>query len=804
MENSQLDLQEKHNSFDFLEQFFLYLRYWHYFLISTVICFFVVKYYLNHTVSVYESKAKVKIIDDSKNSFILPNSPVAMFGRNKVNLDNEIEVLKSYRLLEQVCKSLNLNNQYYNVGYLNNVEIWKNRPFTIEWLDNSAKMDEKSISFEIEITNEGYKVVSSSSGSSSKVHPFNSIQSINGIPYKLMRQVDVNLKALSGRKFLIVHASVRSVALGLSGSLNISNSNKNSDILILSLVGANRDKSEVILNEIIKQFDIDGLNDRRLVSQRTIDFVNLRFKSIEKQLDSVETNKATYKRNEGLTFIGEDAITATKGKVDATNDVFQVETQIALSKVLEQTVKADKKLGLMPANIGLTNNGINQSISEYNSVVLERERYAVSGGANNPMIQSANAKLGSLKVNISESIKAYQKELEVSLSKNDYIKNTSGSKFSAIPNNEKVLRGIERQQNIKEALYLLLLQKREEAAVNVAIASSSIKVVDFAMTSSSPVAPKKGTYYLAAILIGLLIPFLFLYIGFLLDDKLHTKEDILKLTKNKIILSEVPHINADVRLTGLNDRSILGESFRILRTNLSYIFPLKEQKTAQTIMITSTIKGEGKTFTALNLSISFSIMNKKVLLIGADMRNPQLHNYLNIKKNQHGLQDYLHDVSVNWQSTVNKNYLDNENLDIILSGTIPPNPAELLSNGRLEKLIEEAKKEYDFIIVDTPPTLLVTDTLVISHLADTTLYVVRADYTPKKILEFSVNLSDKGKLKNMAYVINNVGSNYKGYGTYGYNYKYNYAYGYGYGYDADLGTKKSFLGRIMSIFKKSK
>ena len=255
-------------------------------------------------------------------------------------------------------------------------------------------------------------------------------------------------------------------------------------------------------------------------------------------------------------------------------------------------------------------------------------------------IKALNNKLANLKINIAESINAYQQELAVSLSKNDYIKKSSTEKFSAIPNNDKVIRGIERQQNIKETLYLLLLQKREEAAINVAIASSSIKIVDYALTGSSPVAPKRGTYFLAAILIGLLIPFLILYIGFLLDDKLHTKEDILKLTRNKIILSEVPHINAENRLTGLNDRSILGESFRILRTNLSYIFPLQNEKTAQTIMITSTIKGEGKTFTALNLSISFSIMNKKVLLIRADMRNPQLHNYCNSD----------HDVCINMLS----------------------------------------------------------------------------------------------------------------------------------------------------------
>ena len=802
MENSKLDFQEKHNNFDFLEQFLIYLRYWHYFLISAVICFFVVKYYLNHTVALYETKAKVKIIDDSKNGFTLPNSPVALFSRNKVNLDNEIEVLKSYRLLEQVCKSLNLNTQYYNVGYLNNIEIWKKRPFTIDWLDTSIKLDDKNISFEIEIADGGYKLVNSNSTSSSKVFPFNSIQYINATPYRLTLQIGINLNTLNGRKFLIVHSPINSTVLNLSESLNIVNSNKNSDILFISLTGANSDKSEVILNEIIKQFDADGLNDRRLISKRTIIFVNERFKSLENELDSIETNKADYKRNNELTFINADAVTATTGKIVSTNDVFQVETQIALAKVLEQTINADKKLNLLPANIGLTNTGINQLISDFNVAVLEREKLSVSGGVNNPGIQFLNSKLASLKLNTLESIKAYQQELEVSLSKNNYIKGTSNDKFSSIPNNEKILRRIERQQNIKETLYLLLLQKREEASINLAITSSSIKVVDYALTSYSPVSPKKGTYYFVAILVGLLIPFLILYVSFLMDDKLHTKDDVLKLTKNKIILSEIPHIESDVKITSINDRTILGESFRILRTNLTYIFPLQKEHIGQTIMITSTIKGEGKTFTALNLATSFSIMNKKVLLIGADMRNPQLHNYLTIKKNELGLQDYLSSMSIDWNGIVKKSQLDNDNLDIILSGTIPPNPAELLSNGRLEKLINEAKKEYDYIIIDTAPTLLVTDTLVISQLVDTTLYVVRADFTPKMILEFSVNLSDKGKLKNMAYVINNVGSNYKGYASYGYNYKYNYAYGYGYGYENDLGIKKPFLKRLTSLFKR--
>ena len=801
MENNRQEHKQDDHSFEIVEQLFFYLRFWPYFLVSVLFCFLVSKYYLNHSVSVFETKAKVKIIDDSKNNFVLPNSPVALFSKNKVNLENEIEVIKSYRLLEQVCKNLNLNTQYFNVGYLNNIEIWKNRPFSIAWLDNSVTMDRKSISFEIEIVKNGYKLVASDL-KTDVVLPFNTVQHINGIPYTLTLQVGEKLAPLLGTKYLISHQPLSSSILSLSGGLSIVNSNKNSDILIISLSNANKDKSESILNEIIRQFEVDGLNDKRLVYNRTIEFVNERFKSLENELDSIETNKASFKRNNELTFITADAQTATLRKISATDDVFQIETQIALAKVLEQTIIADKKLNLLPANIGLSNNGVNQLIVDYNTVVLERDKNLVSAAENNPRTQFFNSKLVDLKANILQSVKSYQQELEVALSKNNFIRKSSSDKFSAIPINEKILRGIERQQNLKETLYLLLLQKREEAAINLAITSSSMKVIDYALTNGNPISPKRGTFYLISILIGLLIPFLIIYINQLLDNKLHTKEDVLKIIKDKIILSEVPHIETNLKLTSVNDRSILGESFRILRTNMSYIFPLQNNKIGQTIMVTSTIKGEGKTFTSLNLAISFSIMNKKVLVIGADMRNPQLHNYISISKNENGLQDYLHDYSTDWHSIVKKNCItNNPSLDIILSGAIPPNPAELLSNGRLGKLLEEAKKEYDFVILDTPPTLLVTDTLIISPLVDTTLYVVRADFTPKNLLDFSVTLSDRGKLINMAYVINNVGNNYKVY-SYKYGYNYSYNYGYGYGYEMDGVIKKTFIKRLFSVFFK--
>ncbi|WP_162126233.1 GumC family protein [Flavobacterium phycosphaerae] len=804
MDNSHIDSHEKVSNFNIIEEFFKYFRYWYYFLISVLVCFFAVKYYLNHTIPVYESQTSVKIIDDSKNSFTLPSTGLSLFSRSKVNLDNQIEVLKSYRLLEQVTKSLNLNTQYFKVNYFNNLELWKSRPFNVEWLSSSVANENKTLTIEIELQKEGYRILEVNGNDKNELVPYNAIRNIKGIPFRLSLQIGANPEKFFGNQYSIRKSSVQSTVVGLAAALKISNKNENSDVLNLSITGANKDKSEAILNEIIKQFDIDGLNDRRLVSQRTIEFVNERFKSLEKELDSIETRKANYKRNKELTFLEADAASVTDSKITAKNDVFQTETQIALSKLLEQSVKSDKNLSLLPTNIGVLNTDINTLINTFNTFVLQRDRLLVSAGENNPNAKILKSKLADLQVNILQTIKDYQQELEVSLAKNNIVKKATMSKFSEIPFDEKVLVGIDRNKNIKEALYILLLQKREEAAVNLAITSSSIKVIDYALTNSIPASPKRGTYFMASIIVGLLLPFLIIYISFLLDDKVHNIEDISKFARGKIILSEIPHIDHAEKLTTFNDRSILGESFRILRTNLTYILPLKVDKQGQTILVASTIKGEGKTFTAINLSISFAIMNKKVLLIGADLRNPQLHQYLSTNKNELGLQDYLHDPSVDWHNIIKKDQLDNPNLDIILSGRIPPNPAELLSNGRKEILLNEAKKEYDLIIIDSAPTLLVTDTLLISQFVDATLYVVRADFTPKKLIPFSVNLSNREKLKNMTYVINNVGLNY-GYGYkygYSYKYKYNYAYGYGYGYAADMNNRKSLVKRFKSLFKK--
>jgi capsular exopolysaccharide synthesis family protein len=274
-----------------------------------------------------------------------------------------------------------------------------------------------------------------------------------------------------------------------------------------------------------------------------------------------------------------------------------------------------------------------------------------------------------------------------------------------------------------------------------------------------------------------------------LDTKIHNKQDFDRLAPEIPVVAEIPFIQKDQRIIKSNDRSVLAESFRILRTNLTYLMPIKTHGECPVIFTTSSIKGEGKTFVSVNLALTISSVGKKVLLIGADLRNPQLHTYLNIIKNRIGVSNYLYDTRTDWKSLIYEKAFDNEFLDIIFAGSITPNPAELLSNGRFEELLNILKKEYDYIIVDTAPTILVADTLLISQLADLTVYVTLADYTDKKLLTYSLDIKNQGKLKNMAFIINNVGSS-KSYG-------YNYGYNYGYGDDYSIAPKKARWFRLL-------
>jgi len=423
----------------------------------------------------------------------------------------------------------------------------------------------------------------------------------------------------------------------------------------------------------------------------------------------------------------------------------------------------------------------NDLIGEYNTTILERDKVVNSGGKNNPVVQQLIVTLHGLRLNIDTSIAAYKQQLTVSKRQLLERNKKFSSEVYQLPEKEKLLRAINRQQQIKENLYLLLLQKREEAAINLAVTEPSIKIVDYAITAINPIAPKTKIVYLGSFVLGLLLPFGVLSIIFMLDTKIHDKNDIEEFGVHFPVAGEIPVIkdNKNHLFNDPNDRTVLAEAFRILSSNVNFMLPSHAKKGA-VINCTSSIKAEGKTFISINLSLALSSLNKKVLLIGADLRNPQLHPYLGVDKKQTGLSNYLHGDTNDWKDILIKGFPKHLHHDTLLSGEIPPNPPYLLSNGRYEALLEEAKEIYDYIVIDTAPTVLVTDTLLISKFSDAVLYVVRANYTEKELINHSIEFSKKIKLENMAYVINSVGERKNGYG-----YKYGYNYGYGYGYNEE-------------------
>lgn len=780
--------EEEQDALDIKAEIVKYIRFWPWFLGTTLVCLILAFAYLKVTPVTYQTTAKIKILDETSKGLELPKDLNSLFGNSKINLENEVEVLKSYRLLEAVAKDLGLDVRCYDAETLQTVELWPS-PFEINFTE-VLEQDAGTEVYLIKVNETGFAIENEITGQHWKTEQHTAIATQGSQPFAICTANGLDISTYVGRQFRIQRSSIYRSVMSLTKELDISTVGKQSEILALALKGANRKRSEVLLNNVIEQFNQDGINDRQLISQRTLDFVDERFVFLAKELDSIEDDKKDYKQANALSYIQGDAQYTIEKKAGSEKEQLRVETQRALADVLQETLSEEKEFSLLPANIGLENSNINQQINDYNTLVLEREKILRSAGENNPAVQIISSQLENVRANILLSVKVYKKQLVVSLRQVSTVKNETARLFSSIPEKEKILRSIERQQTIKESLYILLLQKREEAAINLAITAPSVKVVDYAITGLTPVGPKKKIIYLGALLLGMLLPFGVVYLRFLLDTKIHNKSDVETLVPESTVIGEVPEITSEQRLIVQHDRSVLAEAFRIISTNVNYLVPATNTTAAKVIYVTSTVKGEGKTFMALNLALTYASMKKKVLLIGADLRNPQLHTYVNMSKDRSGLSNYLYQPDTNCKKNT-VNWAFGELLvDVLFSGAVPPNSAELLSNGRFSTLLEEAKEAYDYVIVDTAPTMLVTDTLLISQQADITIYVTRANYTEKKLLEFSKKLKTEGKLKHMAYVVNNVDVRI--------SHGYGYNYGYGYGYNKAI-VKEQWFKRL---FKK--
>ena len=788
--NDYSEFIEEQNSTSIYETIGKYLPYWPWFVVCVSIAMFFAVSFLRYTNNVYNTKATVKIIDDkSTQDFGVDMSK--MFSKSTINLENESALFKSYRLSEILVKNLKLNIDYVYKGSIKDTKTY-NPPFIICYKhDNDSIVN--NLQYSIKITRDGYSIVDEKSGESYKTNGFWMNKPLKNFPITIQPAASFNIMNSVGNSYLVTLSTIHETAINLSNSLSVEQLGKDSDIITLAISGTDGKHSEIILNNLIKTYNEDGIKDKQEVYKKTIAFADERFVNLKKELDSIEESKKVYKTNNDLSFIQEDAAASISNRSLKEQTLYDAQLQLSLAKMLKQDLGKQTEFDLLPDNIGIQNATINNFVDSYNTGVLQFQKMHTTAGSNNPALKVVINTLNNLKNNIDNSTQGYIQQLQSTINKGEEAEKKAHSNFSSLPEKEKILRSIERQQNLKESLYLLLLQKREEASINYAITVSNTKVIDYAITELLPISPKRTQIYLTAFLLGMFLPFGILFIIFSLDDKIHKLVDIERISKEIPILAEIP-----TAIETKDGELQKQEAFRSLVNNTNFITP--SDNGGKLIFVTSAKKGEGKTFVAYNLATSYANLEKKTILIGSDFRNPQMHKYLEKNRNDiKGLSNYLHNSSAKWKDLLFNRSEGGFEFDILLAGDIPPNPTLLLSSQRLADLIVELKKEYDIIILDTAPCLLVSDSLIISKYADTTLFVVRSEVTEKNLVQYALKLSDDKKINNVAFILNGI--SFKNIYGYGYSYGYSYNYGYGYGYGLDEATKtwyqRGFFGRYI-------
>lgn len=762
-------------TYNFVKLILKFTPYWPYFLLSLIFFSTVSFFYLRYSNPVFQAHAKIQIIDKSQDSEMALPTAMTIFNRSMINLENEKGVISSYAIHKKVVSSGMFNIKFFSVGNIKNSE-----DSIDEWIKNynlNIKINSDSINkyskYNINVLDD--KLYISQFDNESNLisdYQFNSLTTAsikNDLPFGL----DLSKYKGSDITKNIEFHTLDNVTFNYMNKTEINQTGLDSDQFILKLNHTNRDIAIKYINQLIYIFDNDGIEDRQMEYKRTMDFVQSRSLFLSEELSELELKKQRFKENNNLTDIKEDAGLNAEQKIIYDSELFSYYSQLDLLEILISELEKFN-YNLMPIDLGLNSENINNLISEFNKLIIQRNQYLLSAGPKNSIVLSIEDQIRNYYNNINLSLQNMKNNISINIENLEGKKSEFGDIYSNIPENEKILRSIERELEIKESLFLLLLQKKEEAAINYAVVNPSIKVVDYAMSSNIPHTPRPLRVLFISSFIALFIPFSILSILFLIDTKIHTTSQIKKLTTIPI-LGEIPYIknyDLDKLFSKSNTRSAIVECMRIIFTNIN--FSLTNDNDSKVLLITSCIKGEGKTLISVHLSNEIYNHSKKVLLIGADLRNPQIHKYLDLDKSKLGITNYINNNKLNWEDLIVKT----ETFDCLLSGSIPPNPIVLLQSKRFTDLITSAKKKYDYVIIDSAPTILVTDTFKIANFADLTLFGVRSDYTDVKLIEFLNELQEKNKCNNPCIVLNCVGKNK----AYKYNYSYNYSYNYGYGY----------------------
>lgn len=775
----QIELQENEETLDLRKVIGKYLNKWPWF-IGSVLLFLVAAFiYLRYSVPQYQSTTTLKF--DKKQSDItgalvdLDNLGLGL--GNADELKSEVAVVSSRPILLKVVENLNLNVQYYNSGEIKDSELFSKIPIIAKVISYT---DQKKFIF-------SEYVVKEVNGNSFVLEDNNKKLFKGNFDKKLKLDFGtVIFQKIPGltfsSKYKIVFWNPLEKVKKLEKTVQVNLPDQKAMLMDISLVGTVPDKSESILNEITKEYNLDGLKDKNLQAQNTQEFIDKRLEVITRDLSGVENQKEDFQNRNRIVDLQAQAQLALQNTSDNTKSLLLQQTQLDLLNSLQaEASKGDNQL--MPSNLGL-NPSLEQAISQYNTLLISRNKTLKQATNENPAVIEMNKEIASLKEVVRDNIRQQKASMQASISQlNNQISANTGM-IEKVPGQSKIYRGIERQQTLKEQLFLFLLQKREENAINLSVNVPKAKIVNPAYTIDIPVSPKKSLILLGAFILGILIPFGIFYLFFMWDDKIYSRSDITDRTSMGV-LADIPSLKDDQNhLVQKNDFTELAEAFRVLVSNLKFVLPKKDS--AKVVMVTSSVKGEGKTLVSVNLALTLGNKNGRSLLIGSDIRNPQIQRYDNEPIKGKGLTEYLYDESTEVEELIHTSDT-NPNCDVIYAGTIPPNPQELLSNGRYQKLIKDLTDKYAYIVIDSAPLMLVSDTLNIADTADATLYVTRSGISRNILVDFANSLVRESKLSNVSFVINDVSKNVGGYG-YGYN------YGYGYGYTSE--KKKNWWQKL--------
>ncbi len=765
------------------------LRNWKWFVLSVAICVGLSVLYLRYTIPEFSATAKIQIIEESNQASELSVlDDLNIFSSGKAKIEDETELLSARDNFMHIARKLDLNIRYFVLGNIKDTELYRkeNIPFSINFLSNDSIIESAKCTFYIRIdsnTSFGYK---KNEDQPEKKYGFG--DKINTDVGDIILTPKQKLSQFRDKQMKVVIRPIERVADTYRKKTIVNaNDKKLSNIINIMLTDPIQQRAIDVINELIGINNSNAVSDKKAIADRTTRFINDRISEIYSNLSSVDESEETFRTSRGIADLGTQSNVNFNMSAASEQELQNANIQLSIASSMKELIDGQDGYDIVP-EVGLADQGISSTAQRYNELVAQRNRLLESSNEKNPVIVKLDQQLEDLRRGMQSSLNNVTNNLNLQVNSLSKQLSQINSRIYAAPGNARALRDIARRQQTTESLYLYLLQKREESQITFASASPKSKVINSAYGSNFPVSPKKRAIYLASFILGLLIPFSIIYAKDLLDNKVSSKVELEKLVSGKTsVIAELPKVGRkESKLVSGMDRTVLGESLRILRTNLDYVLR-KKLKPGQgaVVLITSSVSGEGKTFLSSNLSMVLASAKKKVLLLGADIRNPKLHNfYGDITGNktssepvprgkmQKGLTEYLYDERVRFEETISPMVINENKVDIVFSGKIPPNPAELLMSDRVKEFLSHARQEYDYVIVDSAPMLVVTDTLLISDYADKILYVTKAGVTEQKVLEYPIKLLEEKKVKNLSFVVNGVKEANLGYGG---------KYGYGYG-----------------------